>query len=90
MIECLVQAAEHTKRYPDVVVEVRNAFVGDDRLTNQVDGDIVTADLVSDDAQKMQTAGMLWINREDVAIDAFGFGKSSGLVQRDRLLKVLV
>ena len=71
-------------------MEVRDALVPGNCLTDQVDGHIIAADLVGDHPEKMQAVEMLWVGRKDVSINALGFGQPPGLMQGHRLLEILV
>src|SRR5262245_33435215 len=61
-----------------------NAIVQGYCLANQVHCHVVAADLVGDDAKKMEAISMILIDREDFPVVAFGFGKSAGLMITQR------
>ena len=90
MVDRLVRAVERPERHTDIVVEIRIALVRGDRLADQVDGDIVAADLEGDNAQEVQAVDVLGINHEDIAINALRLRQPSGLVQRHRVLVALM
>src|SRR5262249_55787388 len=61
-----------------------NAIVQGYRLANQVHCHVVAAELVGDDAKKMEAIDVILIDRQDFPVVAFSFGKSAGLVMPQR------
>src|SRR5262245_25208417 len=61
-----------------------NPFVQGYRLANQVHCHLVAADLVGDEAKKMEAIDVILIDREDFPVVAFSFGKSAGLMMPHR------
>src|SRR6516165_2042682 len=61
-----------------------NAIVQGYRLANQVDCHVVAADLVCDDAKKMEAIDVILIDREDFSVMALCLGKLAGLMMAQR------
>jgi len=57
-----------------------NAIVQGYRLANQVHCHVVAADLVGDDAKKMEAIDVILIDREDFPVVAFSCSKLAGLM----------
>src|SRR5262245_42097212 len=57
-----------------------NPIVQGYRLANQVHCNVVAADLVGDDAKKMEAISMILIDREDFPVVAFSCSKLAGLM----------
>jgi len=55
-------------------------WVERDGLANPLDREIVAAGLVSDAAQEVERAGMVWLHGEDLTVERLGVGQSSGAV----------
>ena len=55
-----------------------------DRPPDVLDGQLVLADLVSDQAEKMQRIGLIGFDREDLPIDLLGGLQPPGLMVLDR------
>jgi hypothetical protein len=58
----------------------RNPFVQGYRLANQVHCHLVAADLVGDEAKKMEAIDVILIDREDFPVVAFSCSKLTGLM----------
>jgi hypothetical protein len=50
----------------------------------------MASDLVSDEAEKMQRVRMVWLSREDSAVERLGVRKAASVVVLERDLKRLV
>ena len=74
------QTAERPQDIADVAVEVRDAVIARDRLADQFNGKVVASALVGDDAQQMQGAGMVRIDRKDLPVKALGLIEAAGLM----------
>jgi len=57
-----------------------NAIVQGYRLANQVHCHVVAADLVGNDAKKMEAIDVILIDREDFSVVAFSCSKLTGLM----------
>jgi hypothetical protein len=53
-----------------------------DGQVDQVDGDLMAADLGSEDAEEMQRVGVIGLGRERLAIARLGLAQPSGLMVR--------
>src|SRR5262245_35446438 len=65
-------------------MESGNPIVQGDRLANQVYCLLAVAELVGDDAEKMEAIGVILIDREDFPVVALSFTKLAGLMMPQR------
>jgi len=63
--------------------------VEDEGLANPIHRELVPADLVGDETQKVQSAGMIWLRPQDLAVKRLGFGQPPGLMALKSRLKRL-
>jgi hypothetical protein len=61
------------------MTSICSAMVGDG-LPNQFHCKIMAAGLLSNDPEKMERVGMVWLRRKDLAAKRLGFGQSTGLM----------
>ncbi len=64
----LVQAAKRLVGGGDIVVAFGNSAVQGDRFADQIDRGIVAAQLVGENAKKLQAHDVIWIGAQDAPI----------------------
>jgi hypothetical protein len=82
---CLTDAPQRPERIADIAVEIRNPIVARDCFADQLDGQLVLATLLSDDAEQMQAVRMVRIGRKDLPVKRLSLGELAGLMQSPRL-----
>jgi hypothetical protein len=75
---CIVQAAERAQRMRHVEMAIRAAGIDGQRAAEQFHSRRVAADLAGDDAEQMQTVGVIGIERQRVAAEPLGFSDLPG------------
>ena len=73
-------APEGVRDQSHVVMEGRDPIVQSDRLADQVHCQVAAANLVGDDAKKMEAVEVILIDREDFPVVGFGFCQLAGLM----------
>jgi hypothetical protein len=58
-----------------------------DGLANQLHGEVIATDLMSDDAEQVQRFRVLGLGGEDLAVERFGVRQPPALVVLNRKLK---
>jgi hypothetical protein len=66
--------------FPQVEVSCGIIRVQNDGLTNPFHREVIVAELVSDETEEVKRAGMLWLKREDLAVDRLGIRQPPSLV----------
>jgi hypothetical protein len=80
--ECLLLTTERKQSQRDIRVKGSNSM--SDRSTDQISRSFVVADLIGENAKKMQGADMVRVGRENFSVIAFGLGKSARAMMRQR------
>src|SRR6516225_9105108 len=84
MDDGIVGASKGVKDQSNVVMDGGIPIVQRNRPTDQVQSDIVTANLVRDDAKQMEAIDVVLIDREYFSVFALGFSKSPSLMMAQR------
>ena len=84
-----VKPAERAAGFAEVGMSDGIIRVEDDGLTNQIHCEVMAIDLVSDETEEVQRAGMVWLRRKDPAVERLGFCQAPSLVALNRDLKRL-
>ena len=84
-----VRLAEGAAGFAEVGVSHGVLRLDGDGFLNPLHRDFVAAELVRDDAEEVQGVGVVWLHREDLAVERLGIGQATGLVMLNRDLKCL-
>ncbi len=74
MSDSVLQTPQRLKSGPNVVMEGGNSWVQGDSLANEIYCDIVAADLMGNDAEKMQTICVIRFGRKNFPVNALSLG----------------
>src|SRR5215475_11664257 len=72
------------KGQSNVVMEAGIPIVQGDRPVDQVDSNVVAANLVGDDAKKMEAIGVILVDGKDFSVVGLCFSKFAGLMMAQR------